>query len=47
MNIIVERIKKHQQYPNKYAHHLRLQDEYQVDQEVIDLLKIGYDYSMR
>lgn len=45
--LISERIKKHQKYPNKYAHHLRIANEYQVDQEFIELLKKGYKFSLR
>ena len=42
-----DRIKKHTDYGNKFAHHLRVKNEYQVDRELIDLLKEGYDYSVQ
>lgn len=39
------RIKKHQKYPNKYAHHIRIWDEDQVNEELFELLRMGYDYA--
>lgn len=45
--IISGRIRKYQQYPNKFAHHIRVQNECQVDHELIDLLRKGYEYSLQ
>lgn len=44
--IVSYRIRKHQAYPNKYAHHIRIQYEHQVDQELMELLRKGYKYSL-
>ncbi|MEL7145989.1 MAG: DUF5655 domain-containing protein [Bacteroidota bacterium] len=40
-------VKKHVPYANKIAHHIRIKEEYEVDAEVVDLLKQGYDYAMQ
>ena len=40
-------IKKIQEYRGKYSHHLRLSDESQVTTEVLDLLKMGYEFSRK
>ena len=42
-----ERIAKTTYYGKKYAHHIRLDNEHQVDEELLELLRIGYDYSIR
>lgn len=41
-----ERIRKTTAYGNKYAHHIRLRSEEEVDDEVLDLLKSGYRFSL-
>ncbi len=40
------RIKRHTQYRSKFAYHLRVQNEDQVDDELLELLRLGYNYSM-
>ncbi len=42
-----ERFKKIQDYNGKFAHHLRVREEEEIDEEFLALLKIGYDYGMR
>jgi len=44
--LVSPRIKKHTDYGNKVAHHIRIKEEEEVDQEVIDLLRKGYEYSV-
>ncbi|HAA14806.1 MAG TPA: hypothetical protein DCE41_25200 [Cytophagales bacterium] len=44
--LVSDRIKRHQNYRNKWAHHLRIHDELQVDREVLSLLRQAYDYSV-
>ncbi len=41
-----DRFKKQVSYPNKVAHHIRISHEDQVDQEVIELLKQGFENSV-
>lgn len=40
------RVKRYQNYRNKWAHHLRIADEMHIDREVITLLRQGFDYSV-
>ncbi len=40
------RVHKTTKYPNKWAHHLRIHHEDEVDQEIIELLQTGYKYSV-
>ncbi|MEQ9299507.1 MAG: DUF5655 domain-containing protein [Cyclobacteriaceae bacterium] len=40
-------IKKHTDYRNKFAHHLRVSSEKEITQEHFDLLKMGYDYALK
>ncbi|TRX60574.1 hypothetical protein FNH22_05860 [Fulvivirga sp. M361] len=39
-------IKKRTTYPNKFAHHLRVSSELEITAELINLLRMGYDYAM-
>lgn len=41
------RFKKVTQYNAKYAHHIRISDPMEVDRQLIDLLRIGFDYSLQ
>ncbi len=41
------RIKKVTNYSNKFAHHIRIKAEEEVDTEILELLKMGYDYSLQ
>ncbi len=34
-------------YGGKYAHHIRIKDELEITSEVLDFLKIGFDFAMR
>ncbi|MDP5172372.1 MAG: DUF5655 domain-containing protein [Bacteroidia bacterium] len=40
------RIKKVVDYGGKYAHHLRVSEEHEVNGEFLKLLKMGYDYAL-
>ncbi len=40
-------IKKVSKMGKKYGHHLRIANEWEVSQPVIDLLKLGYDFSIQ
>ncbi|MBV6645070.1 MAG: hypothetical protein KI790_06460 [Cyclobacteriaceae bacterium] len=40
-------IKRRVKYPNKYAYHLRVADECQIDREFMQLLRQGYDYALQ
>lgn len=44
--ITSERIKKRTKYPNKYAHHIRVNGPDEVDRELIELLRLGFEYSL-
>lgn len=35
------------QYRNKFAHHIRVASEYEIDQAFFKLLRIGYDHAMK
>lgn len=35
------------EYKGKYAHHIRVADESEVTEEIIDLLRIGWEYGMK
>ena len=39
------RIKKTSKWGNKYAHHIRVSYDHQVDDEVISLLRVGYEFA--
>jgi len=39
--------KKVTEYKGKYAHHIRIADETEVTEEIIDLIRIGWDYGMK
>lgn len=41
-----DRFHKITQYRKKFAHHLRVKSEYEVDDELLELLRMGYDYGM-
>jgi len=41
------RIQKHQKYSNKCAHHIRITDKYQIDEELFALLRMGYDFALK
>ena len=45
--IASDRIKKITEYRNKFAHHIRISDPMQVDQEVFALLRDGFNYSIQ
>ncbi len=45
--IASDRVKKITEYRNKFAHHIRISHPLQVDQEVFNLLKEGFDYSIK
>ena len=40
------RIARHSAFGKKHAHHIRIKNEHQVDEEVLELLKIGFDFSI-
>lgn len=40
-------IKKRSRMGKKYGHHIRISDEWQVNPPMIDLLKMGYDFSLQ
>ncbi len=40
-------VKKTSKMGKKHAHHIRINNEFQVTRECIDLLKIGYDFSLQ
>ncbi|MEO1050531.1 MAG: DUF5655 domain-containing protein [Bacteroidota bacterium] len=40
-------IKRYTKYPNKHAHHVRVGSEFEVTSELLELLKMGYDYAMK
>ena len=40
-----DRIKTRSKYPNKIAYHFRISNETDLDQELLELLKIGYDFA--
>ena len=39
-------IKKHTLWGSKWAHHIRLKNADQIDEELLKLLKSGYDFAM-
>lgn len=39
--------KKITEYKGKYAHHLRITDESEVTDDILDLLRIGWDFGMK
>lgn len=41
-----DRFKKITEYKGKYAHHLRVADEMEVTEEIVDLLRIGWEWGM-
>lgn len=41
------RVKRIAEYRGKFAHHLRIAHEDEVNTEVLELLKEGYDFAMR
>ncbi len=41
-----ELIKKHTDYGNKFAHHLRVSTEGDITLEHFELMRIGYDYAL-
>lgn len=32
---------------NKFAHHIRIREAYEINEEVVKLLKLGYDFAMK
>lgn len=34
-------------YNGKFAHHIRVRDPYDLNEEVVKLLRIGYDYALK
>ncbi len=42
-----ERIHKITEYNGKYAHHIRIQDEIEIDEEILGLIRQGYQFAMR
>ncbi len=40
-------LKKVTDFYGNYAHHIRVKNEYDINNEVIELLRTGFDYSMR
>ena len=41
------RIKKIHEYRGVYGHHFRIREEEEVDRELLELLRLGFDYAMR
>lgn len=39
-------VKKVTVFNGKYAHHFRIQDEQEVTSDLVELLKMGYDFSL-
>ena len=39
-------IKKHVEYPKNYAHHIRINNESQVNEELLNLLKSAHEWSI-
>jgi len=42
-----DRIKKVTEYAGKYAHHIRVEYPDQIDKEIIDLISIGFRFSLK
>ncbi len=42
-----DRIKKVTEYAGKYAHHIRVEHPDQIDKEIIDLISIGFRFSLK
>ena len=40
-------IHRHTIFSNKFAHHIRIKHESEINSELIGLLKIGYNYSLQ
>ena len=40
-------VKKTTEYRNKFAHHIRVSNEHQIDQQFFELLRMGFDYAMQ
>ncbi len=40
-----ELIKTRSKYPNKMAYHIRIKSEDEIDDNLLELLRIGYDYA--
>jgi hypothetical protein len=41
-----ERVRKTTAYGKKYAHHIRVRSEREVDEELFDLLRKGHEFSL-
>lgn len=39
-------VKKHTDYRNKFAHHIRVASEEEITQKHFELLRMGYDFAM-
>lgn len=39
-------IKRIADYRNKYAHHIRVKNEFQITKDLIELLRVGFDYAL-
>lgn len=39
--------KKITEYRSVYAHHIRIRDEQQLNEHIVELLRKGYDYAMK
>ncbi|MEM1320346.1 MAG: DUF5655 domain-containing protein [Bacteroidota bacterium] len=42
-----DRFKKITHYNKKYAHHIRVREEEEITSEVLELLRMGFDYAMQ
>ncbi|MEM8908030.1 MAG: DUF5655 domain-containing protein [Bacteroidota bacterium] len=42
-----ERLKRVSKFGKKYAHHLRIKDPEELDEEIFELLRMGHEYSLR
>ncbi len=40
------KVKRITEYRGKYAHHIRVSNEEEITTEVLELLKMGYDFAM-
>ena len=42
-----DRFHKITEYKGKYAHHIRIADEIEVTEEIMDLLRLGWEWGMK
>lgn len=45
--IVSEKVKKRSIFGENYAHHIRVTNPIQIDKELLDLIRIGHNYSLR